>query len=186
MEWLHYLFVFFFALAGAVCIVLVALSLPGTWIMLALAVLIELTDGLYRTSPGAAQSPVTFGWGVLGVCMGLAVIGEILEFFAGALGAKHGGGTRRGMIGAIVGGVVGGLLFTFLLPIPLIGTLVGAVVGTFTGAVVGEVSGETPMTVRGSIRPATGATIGRVLGTVGKVGIALAVWLVLVMAALWP
>jgi uncharacterized protein YqgC (DUF456 family) len=179
VDWLHYIVVAGFALIGLACVFSVAVSLPGTWVMLGLAVLIELIDGLYLT----AAEPVTFGWKALAVCFGIALFGELLEFIAGALGAKAGGGTRRGMIGAIVGGFVGGIAGTFMLPI--VGTLVGAVVGTFVGAVMGEVTAEQAMTVRGSMRPAAGATVGRVMGTVAKVGVAMVVWVVLVVAALW-
>lgn len=181
VDWLHYFIITAFALVGMACVFSVVISLPGTWVMLGLAVLIELIDGLYLT----AAEPVTFGWKVLAVCFGIALFGELLEFIAGALGAKAGGGTRRGMVGAIVGGFVGGIAFTFMLPIPLVGTLVGALVGTFVGAVMGEVTAEQAMTVRGSMRPAAGATVGRVLGTVAKVGIAMVVWVVLVVAAVW-
>lgn len=179
MDWLHYIVVIAFALFGAVCVLSVAISLPGTWVMLGLAVVIELIDGLYLTGP----EPVTFGWRVLAVCFGIALFGELLEFIAGALGAKVGGGTRRGMLGAIIGGFIGGIALTFMLPVPLVGTLIGALVGTFLGAMLGEITAAQAMSVRGSMLPATGATIGRVLGTVAKVGIAMVVWLVLVVAA---
>ena len=179
MQWLHYIVLVLFALVGAGCVLSVVVSLPGTWMLLALAVLIELLDGLYL-----AGDQVTFGWPVLAVCLALGLVGELLEFVAGALGAKAGGGTKRGMAGAILGGFVGGVAFTFLLPIPLVGTLVGALVGTFVGAVVGEISAEEAMPVLRSIRPATGATFGRVLGSVAKVGVAMVIWLVLIVAAI--
>lgn len=179
VDWLHYVILIMFALVGAACVLSVAISLPGTWIMLGLAVLIELLDGLYLTGP----EPITFGWWVLAVCIGLALFGEVLEFIAGALGAKTGGGTKRGMLGAIVGGFVGGIALTFMLPIPIVGTLVGALLGTLVGAMIGEITAEDAMTVRGSVMPAVGATFGRVLGTVAKVGIAMIVWLVLIVAA---
>lgn len=183
MDWILYIVATVFALVGLICLLLVLLSLPGTWIMLALALIIELSDGLYLSG----ESPTTFGWWVLLMCLAVAGFGELLEFAAGALGAKTGGGTQRGMIGAIVGGIIGAILLTPIVPIPVVGTLVGALVGTFVGAVVGEVSAtQNPMTVRKSIRPAAGATIGRVLGTVGKIGTAIVVWLVLCVSAFWP
>jgi uncharacterized protein len=181
MDWLLYVVAAFFVIAGAACVLLVAINLPGTWIMLALAVLIELLDGLYLT----ADPPVTFGWRVIGVCVALAIIGEILEFISGALGTKYGGGTRRGMIGAIIGGIIGAIVFTPIIPIPLIGTLIGALIGTFAGAAIGEITAEKPQSLRGSIIPASGATLGRILGTVGKAGIAVVMWLVLSVAAFW-
>jgi uncharacterized protein YqgC (DUF456 family) len=182
MDWITYLVAALFCLFGALCVLLVVLQLPGTWIMLLTALLIEWADRLYITPDPA----ITFGWWVLGVCAALAAIGEVIEFLAGAAGAKRAGATRRGVIGAIVGGVGGGIALTFMLPIPVLGTLIGAVVGSFTGAIVGEVTGATPMTVRGSMRPAVGASIGRVVGTLGKLGIAIVVWLVLSVGAFVP
>jgi uncharacterized protein YqgC (DUF456 family) len=116
----------------------------------------------------------------------LAGLGELIEFAAGAAGAKRGGAGRRGMIGALIGGIVGALLLTPFIPVPVVGTLIGAIIGTFIGAVLGEVTGLEPKTVRGSMKPALGATIGRVAGTVGKMGTAIVVWLTLSVAAFWP
>jgi len=181
MDWLLYVIATFFVLAGAACVLLVAISLPGTWIMLALAAAIELLDGFYLKD----DSPQTFGWRVIAVCFALAIIGELIEFLSGAIGTKVGGGTKRGMGGAIIGGIIGAILLTPLIPIPLLGTLIGALAGTFAGAIVGEISAEQPRSMRSSILPASGATFGRVLGTVGKVGIAVVVWLVLAVAAFW-
>jgi uncharacterized protein len=182
MDWIVYLVAALFVLFGGLCVLAVAVSLPGTWIMLAAAVVIELVDDLWLSSP-EGESAVTFGWRIIGVCAALAVVGEVIEFFAGAAGTKAGGGTRRGMIGAIVGGFVGAIVFTPIIPIPLIGTLIGALIGTFAGAVVAEVTAREAMTVGGSMRPATGALIGRVLGTVGKMAIAVVMWLVLGVSA---
>lgn len=182
MDWLAYLIAAIFCLFGAACVVLVVVQLPGTWIMLALALVLELVDQIYLT----VRPEVTFGWWVLGTCLALTAVGEGVEFLAGAAGAKGGGATRRGMAGAIIGGIVGGIVLTFWLPILVLGTLVGAVVGSFAGAVIGEVTGPTPMTLRSSARPAVGASIGRVLGTLSKVGVAIVVWLVLSVAAFVP
>lgn len=181
MEWILYIVAALFCLLGALCVASIVVGLPGGWIMLGLALIIEATDGLYLPP----ERPQTFGWWVLGACAGLLAIGEIVELAAGAAGAKSGGGGKRGMWGALIGGILGALFLTFFIPIPIVGTLIGAVIGTFIGAVVGEVTGEQAKTVRGSMKPALGATIGRVIGTVGKIGIAIAVWITLSVAAFW-
>lgn len=170
-----------FALLGAACVALVLLGLPGAWMMLGLAVLIEVADPLYLHT-GSDQ---TFGWWLLGACLALATLGEILEFVAGALGAKKAGSSRRGMWGAIIGGIVGGILGVAI-PVPVVGSLIGAVIGTFAGAIFGELSGDANATVRSSLKPASGATIGRILGTLAKLPIAMAIWASLTIAALWP
>jgi uncharacterized protein YqgC (DUF456 family) len=183
MEWLLYVVAACFFIVAAVCVALVVLQLPGGWIILALAVVIEWIDGLYLPPERQPTFPV---W-LLVATFGLLVIGEIVEFVASAEGARRGGSSRRGMVGALIGGVVGAILLTPpLLFIPVVGTLLGAVIGTFVGAVVGEITAQQPRTMKQSLRPATGAAIGRVMGTVSKVGIAIAIWLTLTMAAIWP
>lgn len=182
MEWMLYVVAAFFSLAGLVCLALTILSLPGTWMIIGLALIVEVLDFLYLPEGASA----TFGWWVLGVAVGLALLGEGVELLTGAIGAKKGGASRAGMIGALVGGVAGAVLCTFLLPIPIVGTLMGALAGTFLGALIGEVTTDANRTVRGSMKPATGAMIGRVFGTLGKMGIGVVVWVVLSVAAFIP
>jgi hypothetical protein len=174
MMWITIVVVVVFAIIGAGCVLLSLVGLPGTWVMLGLAVLIELGDSLWSGGQ-------TWGWWTLGICGGLAVLGEVLETAAGALGVKVGGGSRRGMVGAIIGGIAGGLLLTPVIPIPVIGTLIGAVIGTFVGAVVGELTHPIPQQASGVVVSATGATIGRILGILGKSGIAATCWIILVV-----
>ena len=179
MEWQAYLVATFFSLAGLLCVLVIPVGLPGTWLLLGLAALVELADG----SVLSAADPVTFGWPLLAGCAVLGAVGEALEALAGAAGTKLGGGTRRGMWGAIIGGLVGAILFTVLLPLPLVGTLVGALVGTFAGAWLAEATapGERPHSAH--LEAAVGATLGRLAGTLGKTMLAAVIWLGLVWAA---
>ena len=78
----------------------------------------------------------------------LLLLGEALEFGASALGAKHGGATRRGMIGSLVGAV-----------------LLSAV-GALTGAVLSEVGQGKKGHQAWEVGKA--AFVGRLLGTLGK------------------
>jgi len=182
MEWLTYLIAGLFVLVGAACLVVIPLGLPGVWIMLGLAGLIEWLDSLYLP----ADDGQTFSWWVLGVCLAIAVAGEILEFLAGVIGTKQGGGTKRGMWGALIGGILGAFVLTpFLWFVPVVGSLVGALLGTFIGAVVGELSAQ-GSTLSGSLKPATGATIARILATIAKVGVAVVIWIALSVSAFVP
>ncbi len=182
MEWIAYIVAALFVLLGAACLVLVVLSLPGGWVMLGLGVVINLLDGLYLPETAAE----TFPWWLLACAFALLCIGELIEFVAGIAGAKRGGATKRGMIGSLIGGIVGAIVLSPLIPIPIVGALIGALVGTFVGAVIGELGGASPMTVRGSMKPAIGASIGRIVGTTSKLGIAIAAWIVMSVAAFWP
>ena len=187
LEWLQYLVAALFLLLGAACVVLVVVQLPGGWILLGLAAVIEYCDRWYLPADGDQQ---TFGWWVLGGGLVMLIIGEIIEFIAAALGAAKGGSSKRGMWGALIGGIVGAFAFMPLFSlVPVVGTIfgafLGAVLGTFVGAMIGEFSGE-EATVKGSMKPAIGATIGRIVGTTSKVGITIAVWLALSVSAFWP
>ena len=103
----------------------VFVSLPGHWAMLAIALGLHLWRG-------------EFSWWVLGGVLLVCVLAEVLEFLAGAAGAKVGGGSRSAVWGATLGGVVGAVLGTLFLPIPLLGTVVGAAVGAAVAAVAVE------------------------------------------------
>jgi uncharacterized protein YqgC (DUF456 family) len=179
MGWLALLVGVLVALLGVASVFLVLVGLPGTWLLLGLVLLIELIDGWWLVGEPA----VTFAWWLLIACLGLAVVGEVLELVAGALGAKRGGASRRGMVFAAVGGIVGGIAGA---PFGLVlGAFAGAVIGTFAGAVVGELGN--PNTALGdTLRPATAASIGRILGTLVKLPIAIAVAVALSVAAFVP
>ena len=165
-------------LFGLGCTILVLLQLPGTWLLLGVALVIELVDGWWLPEP-----EITFGWPILLACTLLATLGEVIEFLAGVVGAKRQGATRRGMVGALIGGIVGAFAFTPLIPIPLFGTLVGAILGSFIGALAGEMSGMQARTFRESFGPALGAAWGRIWGTAGKLATGVAVWVWLTWAA---
>ena len=181
MEWVGILVAVLFALFGLVCLTLVVLGLPGTWIMIGVAVAVELLDHHYL----AGSDPETFGWRAIAACVAVGLAGELLEAGAGAAGTRAGGGSRRGMLGAMLGGLIGAIVFTPLIPIPVVGTLTGALLGTFAGAVVAERSAARPPDATATLKAAGGATVGRLLGTLGKTMGAISVWLVLTIGAFW-
>lgn len=158
-----------FGVLGLICTGLVLVGLPGAWLLLAIGIGIELLDVAW-----AGDGVTTFGWLPLLLSALVLAIGEALELATGAVGTKLGGGTKRGMIGAFIGGMLGGLIGTGLLPI--IGTLIGALLGTFGGALVGEITGSEARKAKEALGPAIAATIGRVIGTVAKLGVAMVVW----------
>ena len=82
-----------------------------------------------------------------------------------------------------MGGLAGAVL-GLAIPLPIVGSLIGALIGTFLGAMAGELT-LPDQDWRGTLRPATGATVGRVLGTLSKIPIAVAMWIALVVAAFW-
>ena len=154
-----------------------AVGLPGTWLIIGLAALIDLVELSWRDG----GEPI-FGIWAFVIAIVIASIAEVVEFVAGAAGAKAGGATRRGTFGALVGGFAGGIVGTFLIPIPLIGTLIGAALGAAGGALVGELS-RGGVKLRETVRPATGVAAGRIAGTVLKLGFAVAILIQLSIAA---
>jgi uncharacterized protein YqgC (DUF456 family) len=167
-EWVWYILTFFVLVAG---LFINLLGLPGLWLMLAVAgVYAFMTDLLF------------LGWKSLAALFILAVGAEIVEFVAGAAGAKTAGGSKRGMVGAIVGGLIGGVLGTFI-PVPIVGTLVGLVVGAFVGAA--GVEYMVRKDVEHSMRVGIGAAKGRFWGTVFKSAFGIAM-LILAMITGFP
>lgn len=179
MEWSTYLFAALFSLVALACLGLIPIGLPGLWLMIALAFLVQLFDAI----PFTGHAPLHFGWTLLGVCIAIGAVAEVVEAAAGAAGAKAGGATRRGMIGAFVGGIAGAIFGTPLIPIPIVGTLAGGLLGSFAGAWIGEASAEHQRHPDEKMRAALGAAAGKLAGTFGKLAAGVVIWLLLVYGA---
>jgi len=144
------------------------LTLPGNWIIAAATVVFAL----FIHHPNQTET----NWWCIGLMIGLALVGELIEFAAGAAGAAKTGGSRRGMILAVAGAMVCSILGTGLgtfLPIPVIGNLVGAIAGGAAGAFGGAYLGESwkGRSENERLTISAAAMVGRVFGTVGKFGV---------------
>jgi uncharacterized protein len=95
---------------------------------------------------------------VMGILVALTLVSLVFDFLASLLGAKKFGATWRGMTGAVVGGIIG--LF-FSLP--------GIILGPFLGAMLFEMLGDKEF--KKAAHAGLGATIGLLLGIVGKFSI---------------
>lgn len=164
--WLYYSLALLLFFAGGLCWLSNLFSLPGNWALLAIVALFAFLlphDG----SRGVM-------WTTIGILLALAVVGEIVEFAAGAAGAAKLGASRRSiwmsLVGALVGSIGGAVVG---LPIPVIGSmaaaLLGGSAGAFAGAYLGEIQSERPHGP--SVAVAKGAFFGRLWGTVGKFAI---------------
>jgi uncharacterized protein len=157
----------------------VLIGIPGTWLMVAATALVAW---LRRVSVDG--QPMITVW-VLAAMIGLALVGELIEFLAGVIGSKRFGGTNRSAVGALVGTLVGGILGTvFLAFVPLFGSLVGACLGAAAGAILIEVHDRRPF--REALRSGTGAGVGRLAGSVAKFGCGVVMWILATVAAFWP
>jgi uncharacterized protein YqgC (DUF456 family) len=143
-------------------------TLPGNWFIVITTLLFAW---LVKPASGTGVN-----WWVAGVIVGLALLGELVEFAAGAAGAAKSGGSRRGMVLSVVGAMIGSMAGAFLgtaIPVLLVGNLVGAVVGGAAGAFGGAYLGEywKGKSESERLNISTAAMVGRTLGTVGKLGI---------------
>lgn len=179
MDWQQAVVAVVFSVLGVACVLSIPIGAPGTWMLIAVAGVIEFFDAVVGGGPDAP----TFGRSVLATCVALALVGEAIEAAAGAAGTHMGGGSRRGMVGAIVGGLLGALLLTVAVPVPLVGTMLGALAGTFGGAFIGEATGDRAIGTRRNLRAAFAATVGRLAGTLGKTAVGVVIWTLLVRAA---
>jgi uncharacterized protein len=166
-----YVYAVVLTLVNLLCWVGILFGLPGTWLMILFSVLLKWWQ----------PDQFMVSWTVLGVAVGLAVLGEVLEFVLGAAGSRRTGGATRGAALAIVGSIVGGIMGTAL-PVPLVGTMLGACLGAFVGALLGNLwAGRTLFQ---SFTAGRGAAIGWFWGTVAKLAIGAIIALMLVIAAL--
>lgn len=120
----------------------------------------------FLVAPGRAV-----GWWTLGILSVLCVLAHLVDFGAGALGAKKFGASRWGAAGGVIGGVAG----LFFFP-----------VGLFVGPVVGVLCAEILLAQKGFIpaaRSSWGTLLGTTAGMAGKLVIDLAMVAIFLFAA---
>ena len=145
-------------------LVLVPLGLPGLWVMVAGVVGYGwLTD--FRS----------VGVATIAVVLGLAFLGEILEWWLGFRLARAFGGSRRSAWGALVGALMG-------VPVPIVGSVIGAFLGSFAGAALFEYSlSRAPGT---AVRAGWGAVVGRATAAAAKIALGVVIAILGVFAVL--
>lgn len=97
----------------------------------------------------------------LGILGAVTAVGMLLDFLAGVLGAKYSGASKHALWGAVIGSVIG-VFFG----------LIGLILGPMLGAALGELWARRE--VFGAGKVAIGTLIGFVLGSLAKIGAALA------------
>ena len=157
------------ALAAAVGVVATLFTLPGIWLMIAVAAALDL------------WRPETFSIWTLVAAIGLGVLAELIELVAAGAGAKKAGGARRSAAGAIIGAIIGAIVGTPFMPV--IGTILGAAVGA--GVVAALLERTKPdRTWADSARVGQGAAVGRLVATAIKTLFAVVIAVTLVVAAI--
>jgi uncharacterized protein YqgC (DUF456 family) len=176
-NWLFFLAAILLVLLYGAGWVMTLLGLPGAWLMVVAAALYAWLM--------PAESRLAIGWPTVFVLVALALLGELIESAASAMGARRAGGSRRGMALSVVGSIAGAILGAGVgIPIPVMGSVIGAVLGAAIGAFIGSVVGETwkGHDLEMSWRVGEAAFWGRLVGTLAKLGVATAMVIVGVMA----
>ncbi|MEN8126508.1 MAG: DUF456 domain-containing protein [Planctomycetota bacterium] len=153
-------------------LMLVPFMLPGNWLMI-------ISTYLFAWWKWDAE---LFSWPLLITVAILALIAELIEFFAGVGGAKKAGAGWLGALAAIGGAVLGAVIGTSFMPV--FGTMLGAFFGAGLATwIVERVAGKKH---NESVCSGVGAGTGVLVGTISKFGIGCLIWLLITVAAFWP
>ena len=175
---MYYLWATLLILANGLAWLSNVFTIPGTWFLIALTALFAWFFP-ENGEPGIS-------WWTIGILIGLALLGELIEFAAGAAGAARRGASFRGMALAVLGALLGsvsGALVTLPIPLaPLVGALLGGAGGAFAGAYIGE--SWKGRSADESFEVGKAAFFGRILGTVGKIAVGAVMWAVAAVDAL--
>lgn len=150
-------------------LIVIPFGIPGAFV-------IFLASLIYGVITHFAQITQTLIW----ILLGIALFGELMEYFAGIFGAKKFGSSKAGIIGAIVGGILGGIVGTGILP--LIGSVVGLLIGAFLGAFLMELIVKKKPAQ--ALRAGWGTFTGRIGGILTKVILAI-VMIILVLVRIF-
>jgi uncharacterized protein YqgC (DUF456 family) len=148
----------------------VYLGLGGNFIVLGLALIHALVTGF---------DPI--GWQLLLLLLGIALLGEGLEFLVGTFYVAKKGASRAGVICAFVGGLLGAVAGSPL--VPIVGAILGSFVGAFLGAILGEYYQQRRL--EPSLRIGAHAFCGKMAAILIKHALGL-VMVGLVLRATWP
>lgn len=146
-----------FTLFAAIGLVLTILGIGGTFAIVLGALIYNLISWSWTISQA------TVLW-----LIGLAILGELLEWLITLSSAKKQGASHYGTAGIILGGMLGA---TLLSAIPIIGTVIGLVLGAIVGAFLGEYLNT--HNTKKAWRAARGALQGRALVSLCKTGLAI-------------
>lgn len=148
----------------------VYLGLGGNFIIVGLALVHALVTGFHPIS-----------WQLLLVLLGIALLGEAVEFVVGTFYPARRGATRSGVVGAFIGGLLGAMIGNAL--VPVIGAVLGSFGGAFAGAVLGEYQRDRRL--EPSLRIGAYAFVGRLAAILFKHALGL-VMVFLVLRATVP
>ena len=164
---MDYVILFLFLLVSFFGLISHVFGLPGNFIILGASFLVAWYGGFHDLT-------VT----TLIVLLGLALVGELVEFVFGIYGAKRYKSSNKAIIGSIIFGIAGGVIgLPFFLGV---GAVIGAFIGAFAGAFLVDLYLE--QNVDRAMKSGWGAFIGRVGGTVSKAALGMAMIVITVVS----
>jgi uncharacterized protein YqgC (DUF456 family) len=163
---LGYMFFYVVMLAG---VLLIPFGVPGQF-------LVAVAASVFAFLCGGD----TLSLRIVFVLFGLAILAELIAGGAGFLGAGKAKGSIWSCVGAVVGGITGAIIGSMLLP--FVGSILGVLSGTFFGAYAVEY--QRCRQGAQATKVASGALVGRIVGTVAKVSIALVMIVIVTIAML--
>lgn len=141
-------------------------GLPGNLLLVLFAVVAGFYEGFIRLD-GMFLALLSGGW----------LLGEGVEFFAAAVGAKKAQASRRAIVFSYIGAFFGMLLGTAILPV--IGTLAGSLLGAFLAGFWGEYS-QTGSSSQAR-RVALHVVVGQIVGVLFKLAVGAAMAIAILM-----
>lgn len=155
------------------------IALPGNWFSVALLAIYAWL--------GPQESRASIGYVAVVIAFLCALLGEGIEFIAGAMGAQRAGASRKSTFYAVIGSMVGAIAGAVIgVPVPVIGSVLAAIlfggVGAAAGAMYGEWTDGRSWKENWSIGHA--AFWGRTLGVVGKVSVGLVIVVIAIVGVL--
>jgi uncharacterized protein YqgC (DUF456 family) len=149
---------------------LTTLTLPGNLVIVLIAAGYGLYDGF-----------VHFDYFFLALLITAFAFGELVEFVAGAVGAKKEKASKRAIAAAVFGAIAGGLAGTALLPV--LGSFIGAMLGAYAASYYAELS--VCRDKEQSKRVAFSVMKGQMIGMIVKFGIAVTMVIAIILKLQW-
>lgn len=156
------------------------ITLPGNWIAVALLAIYAFL--------GPSESRASIGYIPVIAAFLCALLGEIFEFIAGAMGAQKAGASRKSTLFAVIGSMCGAIVGAIVgLPIPILGPVLAAILFGGLGATLGAMFGEWTdgRSWKESWPIGHAAFWGRTFGTIGKVTAGMMIILIAIVSVVF-
>lgn len=147
-----------------------AIGLPGNWVILFTALVYGYFDAFVHINTI-----------VLLILLGALLVGELVEFVAGTLGAQKANASKTAIVTAFIGGITGGIIGTGIMP--GLGSIAGAIGGSFVSGYFAEYFTTGNKEKAG--RVAKSIVVGQALGLVFKLAVAIGMVVLIISKLAW-